>query len=156
MASKIFSYSKEELQRLLDNSSGLTPVLRKIGIGGGSSLATLRKAISLYGLDTTTNSLNAKEAIKNSSRGRKDLSEILVENSTYTNMERLKTRLVNEGLLEYKCYICGLVNWNGKAISLQIHHINGVHSDNRLSNLQFLCPNCHSQTEFWCGNNVRR
>lgn len=156
MTSKIFSYSKEELQMLLDNSNGLTPVLRKLGIGGGSSLSTLRKAISFYDLDITKNSLNAKKAFVESSRGRKDLSEILVENSSYTNMERLKIRLLNEGLLEYRCYICGLIDWNGKPISLQLHHINGVHSDNRIENLQFLCPNCHSQTDSWCGNNIKR
>lgn len=40
--------------------------------------------------------------------------------------------------------------WNGKKLSLQLDHINGDHSDNRLENLRFLCPNCHTQTETYC------
>lgn len=48
---------------------------------------------------------------------------------------------------EYKCEICGISEWNGKPIRLQVHHINGNNEDNTLENLQILCPNCHSQTE---------
>lgn len=55
-----------------------------------------------------------------------------------------------------KCDNCGLVGyWNGQPITLQIHHINGVHNDNRLDNLQLLCPNCHSQTENYRGKNIK-
>jgi 5-methylcytosine-specific restriction endonuclease McrA len=39
---------------------------------------------------------------------------------------------------------------------MALHHINGDGRDNRLENLQFLCPNCHSQTENFAGRNVRR
>ena len=34
--------------------------------------------------------------------------EILIENSTYANISRLKERLVREGKLEYKCQNCGI------------------------------------------------
>ena len=74
------------------------------------------------------------------------LEKILIKDSEY-NRTKLKTRLVKEGLKEYKCECCGISEWNGKPLTLQLHHINGIHNDNRLSNLQLLCPNCHSQTE---------
>lgn len=46
--------------------------------------------------------------------------------------------------------MCGIGNeWNGKPLTLQLDHINGDHSDNRLENLRILCPNCHSQTSTW-------
>ena len=47
---------------------------------------------------------------------------------------------------------CGITEWNNKPIVLQLHHIDGNHNNNNLENLQLLCPNCHSQTENYCGN----
>ena len=68
---------------------------------------------------------------------------------------KIKGKLIREGLKENKCEICGLINeWNGKPLVLQLHHINGNHTDNRLENLQILCPNCHSQTDTYCGSNI--
>lgn len=74
------------------------------------------------------------------------LEKVLIKDSEY-NRTKLKERLVKEGLKEYKCECCGITGWNNKPIALQLHHINGIHNDNRLSNLQLLCPNCHSQTD---------
>lgn len=80
------------------------------------------------------------------------LDEILVENSNYTNMTKLKERIIRAGLLEYRCAFCGNTGeWNGKHLTLQIDHINGDHHDHRLSNLRLLCPNCHSQTYNYAG-----
>ena len=60
-------------------------------------------------------------------------------------------------LIEYKCKECGIENlWNNKPISLQLDHINGIKTDNRLENLRFLCPNCHSQTETFGSKNIRK
>ena len=63
-----------------------------------------------------------------------------------------RKRLVKEGFLEKKCYDsrCGITDWYGSPISLQLEHINGDHLDNRIENLIFLCPNCHSQTDTFC------
>ena len=47
---------------------------------------------------------------------------------------------------EHKCECCGLISWNDKPIPLELHHIDGNHYNNDLSNLQILCPNCHAQT----------
>jgi len=50
-------------------------------------------------------------------------------------------------LVEYKCVICGLNEWLGKTLVLQVDHIDGDRMNNVLDNLRLLCPNCHSQTE---------
>jgi len=68
----------------------------------------------------------------------------------------LKRRLLREGLKDNRCERCGISDWLAAPLSLALHHINGNGRDNRLENLQFLCPNCHSQTENFAGRNARR
>jgi Zn finger protein HypA/HybF involved in hydrogenase expression len=77
---------------------------------------------------------------------------VFKENSFYSN-EMVKQRIVKQDLLEYKCVKCGIDSWQGESIVLDLDHINGVNTDNRLSNLRFLCPNCHSQTDTYKGRN---
>lgn len=53
----------------------------------------------------------------------------------------------------YVCNKCNISEWLGQKITLEIDHINGDNKDNDISNLRYLCPNCHSQTETWRGRN---
>jgi transposase-like protein len=68
----------------------------------------------------------------------------------------LKRRLLGAGLKTPNCEVCGIAEWRGQPLSLALHHVNGDGRDNRLENLQLLCPNCHSQTENFAGRNVKR
>ena len=72
------------------------------------------------------------------------------------NRTHLKGRLFAEGLRENRCERCGLTEWRGEPLSMALHHTNGDGLDNRLENLQLLCPNCHSQTENFAGRGRRR
>jgi hypothetical protein len=54
----------------------------------------------------------------------------------------------------YKCSICGISEWNGKEITLQVDHIDGDNQNNTFENLRFVCPNCHTQTDTWGVNNI--
>jgi hypothetical protein len=87
---------------------------------------------------------------------RRPLEEILVERSTWTNSAALRERLIEEGLKEPRCEGCGLTEWRGQRIPLQLDHIDGDRTNNRLSNLRILCPNCHALTETWCARNRGR
>ena len=154
MSSRLYKIPKEEIQETLDQSTGYINALRLLGIGGNSSKKTLEKLIKKYNLSVEKLEENRLKAID---KGRKTncipLHKILIENSSYENMSRLKIRLIAEKIKENKCEECGITEWNNKPLTLQIHHINGIHNDHRINNLKLLCPNCHSQTENYAGAN---
>ena len=50
--------------------------------------------------------------------------------------------------------MCGSTHWCNYLIPLELHHINGIKTDNRLENLQMLCPNCHALTDNYRGKNI--
>jgi 5-methylcytosine-specific restriction endonuclease McrA len=79
----------------------------------------------------------------------------LVDGRT-VNRGHLKGRLLGAGLKEGRCELCGINEWRGEPLSLALHHVNGDGQDNRLENLQLLCPNCHSQTPNFSGRNMGR
>ena len=68
----------------------------------------------------------------------------------------VKRTLLAAGILKNRCDECGLTDWRGKPLSIQIDHVNGVRDDHRLENLRMLCPNCHSQTDTYGARNRGR
>jgi len=86
---------------------------------------------------------------------RRSLEEVLVENLEIPSCG-LRHRLLRAKLLVERCAQCGLgPSWDGKPLTLQLDHINGIHTDNRLENLRLLCPNCHTQTPTFCNRYQR-
>ena len=80
---------------------------------------------------------------------RKNLTDYL--NSNVCNSKK-RIRLIDEGIKEEKCEICGLSEWMNKPIPLELHHKDFNHFNNELSNLQILCSNCHMQTHNYNNN----
>ena len=152
--SKIYSISDEDFKELVQSSSSYSDCLRALGLTtkGGSSTDVLKRRISELNCSVEHFGHNGKQALN----CKYSLADILTENSTYQNISRLKERILKEGLMEYKCSECGLSEWRGRPLTLQLDHINGINNDHRLENLRFLCPNCHSQTETYAGKNKKR
>jgi 5-methylcytosine-specific restriction endonuclease McrA len=67
-----------------------------------------------------------------------------------------KAKLLREGYLADRCSRCGVSEWRGERLVIQIDHINGVKNDWCIENLRMLCPNCHRQTETYGGRNAGR
>lgn len=148
-------YSKELLEPIVQRVFTYSDVCRELGLNPHSgNIKTVHRKIDEYNLDVSHFSRRHSHA-KGVTQNR-PMSEILVENSTYANTNSLRRRLIKEGFKECKCEICGISEWSGNPISLQLHHINGVRTDNRLENLQVLCPNCHSQTDNYGSKNITR
>lgn len=82
------------------------------------------------------------------------LKALFIENSNYSR-NSLRHYIRKYGFIEYKCQCGNSGLWNDKPLALQIDHINGEHNDNRIENLRWICPNCHSQTETFCGKHKK-
>lgn len=65
----------------------------------------------------------------------------------------LKKILITSGR-EYRCEVCKIESWNNKGINFDLDHKDGDSFNNKLENLRFLCPNCHSQTKTFKGRNI--
>lgn len=77
-----------------------------------------------------------------------------IENNLPIISHKLKEKLIRDGIKECKCECCGISEWQGIKLPLELHHKNGNHYDNSLKNLQILCPNCHSIQEGNSGANA--
>lgn len=86
---------------------------------------------------------------------KKNIKKRILNLEEYATRTSIRKIIIKENLIEYKCSECGIQTWNNKPLSLHLDHINGRSNDNRLENLRFLCPNCHSQTETYTGKNKK-
>ncbi len=155
----IKDYPDDKFIELYLSSYSICDIIRKIGMNVcGAQYAAVRQKVAALNLDK--NHFNQTRWQKNRNRQPTKehipLSEILVENSTYACVPRLKKLLVSRGLFSYNCAICGVSSWRDAPLSLQLDHINGKNTDNRIENLRFLCPNCHSQSPTYAGRNKRK
>lgn len=74
-------------------------------------------------------------------------NEQLKDFSKYTRATHLKKHLIKQR--GHKCEECKRENWFDQLITLELHHKDGNRGNNQESNLQLLCPNCHSYTDYW-------
>jgi len=87
-----------------------------------------------------------KRGSYNQYSGRFETKDILDGKYPQYPTSKLSKRLVKEGYKKYQCEECGIKDWNGKPISLELNHKDGNNGNHQLKNLELLCPNCHSQT----------
>ena len=149
------SYTIEEFKKAVESSYSIAQALTKLGLAPrGGNYRVFKKFQKLYNIDTSHfTGQGHMKGKKNPSRVR-PLSEILIKDYEYSS-NKLRKRLINEGLKEHKCECCGLSEWLGEPIPLELDHIDGDHYNNTIENLKILCPNCHAKTPTYRGKNKR-
>lgn len=113
----------------------------------GATIVTIWRRAKKLGLSWKNIECNYKKYDKI------ELSSILNGEHPEYQTYKLHKRLITEGIKENKCEICGIESWNNRKLVMQLDHIDGNPHNHILSNLRMICPNCHSQTDTFCGKN---
>lgn len=145
-------YTKENLQDVANKCTSFRQMLKEFGLKEtGGNYSGMQKRCEKLDVDTSHFTGQGWNKLGHPNFGNNiDLSKRFIKHEKRINAAKTKDILLNHKLKEYKCEICGLSVWNDKPITLQLHHINGDGTDDRIDNLQLLCPNCHSQTDSYC------
>ena len=140
---KLFSqYSIEELSDIISECDNFSHIIRIMKINSVYH-NKIKKIVENNNISTSHFKIQYKRTASNDSEIRSKTT--------------FKRKLLNEGKLINKCAICNMEPiWNNKPITLQLDHINGINTDNRIENLRLLCPNCHSQTDTYTGRNIKK
>jgi predicted RNA-binding Zn-ribbon protein involved in translation (DUF1610 family) len=142
-------YPKELMEKYVAESTCVSQVIRKMGhpVSGGRYYSVYAM-IKRYGLNTDHFTGVVKGIVR---KDKLPWQEVLVlnryKNGSRENVSRLRRAMIESGI-PYKCNKCGNSGeWNGIFLVLEIDHKNQIPFDNTPNNVQFLCPNCHSQRQ---------
>ncbi len=147
-----------ELSIIVQSSNSIRQVIYKLGlIPAGGTYHQISKAIEEQNLDISHFKGQAwNKGLQLNSIYRIDLEKILTLDSNFQSF-KLKKRLFSSGLKKAQCEECGWAKQSDDGrIPLELDHINGIRTDNRLENLRVLCPNCHSLKPTHRGRNIHK
>jgi hypothetical protein len=144
----ISDLTKEQIEQYAKESTSWKELMTKCGYTNYGCRTYLKKKLELYDISIShfTKTITSKKYSD---------EELFVENSTYTTTVGIRKRLVKYHNWKLECSHCKLFEWMGQQIPIEVDHINGIHTDNRIENLRFLCPNCHALTDTYRGKNVK-
>jgi len=145
-------FTKEELEQFCKESESYREVAKKVGYNpdGGSAVRAIKEMIKKYNFDVSH--FTGQGHTKNIGKVRTPTEKYL-NNEVKITSHKLRLRLVQEGYFEEKCCCCGLTEWLGQPIPLELHHKDGNKENNHLDNLELRCPNCHYFTETYKSKN---
>lgn len=139
----------EQFIDICNSSKSMAEACSKIGL----QFSTFkRKAIKLDCYNTN----QSGKGISKKFTHRYELEDIFGGKHPEYQSNKLRQRLIKDGIKLNQCESCKLKDWLAQPIKLELHHIDGDRTNNNLENLQLLCPNCHSYTDTYKGKNVRK
>ena len=159
-AARCNAVAPEVLTKLVASSKSFSQVLAELGLPTeGRAYYHMERRLRELAIDTSHFTGRAwnrghthethESVARVRSKNRFPDEAVFVENSTIVKGRALIERLLALGW-RYECAWCGISKWRDQDLVLHLDHINGIINDNRLENLRFLCPNCHTQTSTYC------
>ena len=146
---------RDAMAKAIAGSRSIREALGRLGVvPAGGNYQSFKRAVATFGLDTSHFAGQAHLRGKTHDYTRRPLKAIL-RKGRVENTYRLKRRLVSEGLKPHRCERCGLTEWTGVSIPLELHHKDGNRANNLYRNLELLCPNCHALTDNYRGKNKK-
>jgi 5-methylcytosine-specific restriction endonuclease McrA len=130
---------QQEFIDICSSSESMAHAASKLGL----HFTTFKKYATNYGCYNTNQSgLGIKKNKGN-----------ILEINKISSRAGMRNRIIKENLIPHKCSECEISEWKGQKLSLHLDHIDGNAWNHELSNLRFLCPNCHSLTDTYTGKN---
>jgi len=148
----------KQLNEQAAKSTSIRQLILSLGLRPtGGNYQQMHKMISLHQIDTAHFLGQGWNILsKNLKRTSFTLEDVTTIHSSYQSY-KLRNRLVKEGLKTLECERCGWAEMSKDGrVPVELHHKNGKHDDNRLANLEILCPNCHSVEDTHRGRNIKR
>jgi Zn finger protein HypA/HybF involved in hydrogenase expression len=135
-------YTKESLEKIIAECNTWADVCRKFNVKPMTGAQSHIKKRAIY-FNIDFSHFVGKSSTKGKTFKKKNAIEYCYKGSTIKS-HRLKLILVRDGYKKYICEECNINEWNGEELPLELDHIDGDHTNNELSNLKILCPNCHA------------
>ncbi len=144
-----------DLLAALQGSLSIAGVLRALALPeSGAARSMITALIAREEIDTSHFTRQAWNRGRRFPKRQRPLSELLVFGQRCST-DKLRRRLLRDGVLPHACARCGGTWWNDAPIPLELDHVDGDRANNLLANLRLLCPNCHAQTDTYRGRNIR-
>lgn len=137
------NFSKEEIENFIKESRSYRDLALKLGYSNesGSAIATIKSMIQELNLDVSH--FTGQGWNKNN-----------FDYSRFQYGKKIRGATMIQALTAlrgWRCENCGLTEWQGQKVPLEVHHIDGDELNSVLENLQVLCPNCHALTNNYKG-----
>lgn len=137
-----FKYTKEKLQEAVNNSTTFADVCRFLNLKPSTgSQVHIKSRVILNKIDTSHFQHWRKG--KSFPNERSNTLDYCF-NGSQVSSSKLRKKLIRDGYKPNNCEKCGISEWQGEEVILELDHIDSIHTNNELSNLQILCPNCHA------------